>query len=452
MAQTFTLQNTAKVHQNMPKRIKRHMNPDTYCILPFNHLSIDPVGHVRPCCNYDIHSKTFKESGVPMDKVQDVDNPMDNLWHKQLREDIKDGKRHSLCKRCWTVEDNGGFSYRQNYNQWFMDPKSDMYMGYTEPPTEIKIEYVEMTLGNKCNIQCRMCNPWSSSMWQEDMVHHPQLDFWRTKYDNLTFDWYESDRFEKILTDILPTVKHINFLGGEPLFNEKYYQIMERIMQSGRAEEISIQFNTNGLAIQDKSKESWNQLKKVGFNLSCDGIGAVNEYVRWPGKWSKWERNMNKLKTWRKELGKINWENIQESKWTFQFHSTMSSLTWLNFPDLLRYTAKFDGHSGLFPFAIQVTQPEYMDPIHMPDEIKEKGYKAITETIAEVKTQAKPWHWVDSKNIEGLMNHIMNTPRDESLWEQMIFESNKLDRIRNSCILDIVPEFKDYWHDANVPL
>ena len=79
---------------------------------------------------------------------------------------------------------------------------------------------------------------------------------------------------------------------------------------SGRAEEISIQFNTNGLAIQDKSKESWNRLKKVGFNLSCDGIGAVNEYVRWPGKWSKWERNMNKLKTWRKELGKINWENI----------------------------------------------------------------------------------------------------------------------------------------------
>ena len=39
----------------------------------------------------------------------------------------------------------------------------------------------------------------------------------------------------------------------------------------------------------------------------------------------------------------------------------------------------------------------------MLDEIKEKGYKAITETIAEVKTQAKPWHWVDSKNIEGLI-------------------------------------------------
>ena len=181
----------------MPRKIKRYMNPDTYCVLPFNHLSIDPIGQVRPCCNYDIHSKTFKESGVPMDKIQDVDNPMDNLWHKQLREDIKDGKRHSLCNRCWTVEDNGGYSYRQNFNDLFMKPEHEMYMGYTEPPTEIKIEYVEMTLGNKCNIQCRMCNPWSSSMWEEEVVHQPQLDFWRTNYDNLTFDWYDSDRFEE---------------------------------------------------------------------------------------------------------------------------------------------------------------------------------------------------------------------------------------------------------------
>jgi len=332
-----------------------------------------------------------------------------------------------------------------------MDPKSDMYMGYTEPPTEIKIEYVEMTLGNKCNIQCRMCNPWSSNMWQEDIAYHPQLDYWRTDYDNLTFDWYNSDRFEKILTDILPTVKHINFLGGEPLFNEKYYEIIERIMQSGRAEEISIQFNTNGLAIQDKSKESWNKLKNVGFNLSCDGIGTVNEYVRWPGKWSKWERNMNKISNWSKELGKGIDPNTGKRKWTMQLHSTMSSLTWLNFPDLLRYTAKLEWHAGMFPYAIQVTQPEYMDPIHMPDEIKEKGYKAITQTIAELQPGAED-HDVSAKNIEGLMNHIMNTPRNESRWEQMIFESNKLDRIRNSCILDIVPEFKDYWHDANVPL
>ena len=411
---------------------------DSYCVLPFNHLSIDPVGQIRPCCNFDIHSEEFRHSDKKLDRFQDGKPVLDGAWHKDLRETILRGERHELCRRCWVQEDNGGTSYRQNYNQMFL------FDEHRPPPTDVAIEYIEMTLGNKCNIQCRMCNPWSSSMWLDDILKNPELDYWQAPYKQLqTAKWYEHERFDEVFESVLPTVKHINFLGGEPLFNEKYYEVMDRVIASGRAHEISIQFNTNGLAIQNKSRDVWAQLKKVGFNLSCDGVGRVNEYVRWPGKWSKWERNMAKLQKWRTELDSGNGEMWH--KWTFQLHGTLSTLTWLDIGNLILYTDNFKDHAGLGPFVIQVNQPTYMDAVHLPDEIKELGAKRIADAIKQVRTNKQP-DWDNLNNIESLVKHVMNTPRNQYQWQDFINETNKLDRVRGENILEVIPEYEPYWN------
>jgi hypothetical protein len=40
----------------------------------------------------------------------------------------------------------------------------------------------------------------------------------------------------------------------------------------------------------------------------------------------------------------------------------------------------------------------------------------------------------------------MNTPRDPDKWEQFIDHTNRLDKVRNQTILDVIPEYKEYWH------
>lgn len=423
---------------------------DSYCVLPFNHLSIDPIGQIRPCCNFDIHGSEFRHSEKRLENFQDGKPLLDSAWHKDLRETILRGERHSLCSRCWVQEDNGGMSYRQNFNQKFVFDEG------RPPPTEVAIEYIEMTLGNKCNIQCRMCNPWSSSMWLDDIDKNPEIDHWKSWYDVLRGDkWYDHERFDEVFESVLPTVKHINFLGGEPLFNEKYYEIMDRVIASGRAHEISIQFNTNGLAIQNKSRDVWKQLKKVEFNLSMDGVGRVNEYVRWPGKFAKWERNMQKLQQWRTEIDRATIYTPNEGKiwdqWVFQLHSTLSSLTWLDMPNVIRYASKFPQHSGLGPFVIQVTQPDHMDAVHLPDEIKQTGMLAIQQAISEVRSEFDPNNsnnWDNLSNIESLCQHVVNTPRNQYYWEDFIRETNKMDRIRGENILEVIPEYEPYWSQS----
>jgi sulfatase maturation enzyme AslB (radical SAM superfamily) len=221
-------------------------------------------------------------------------------------------------------------------------------------------------------------------------------------------------------------------LGGEPLFVPKYYELLQRIIDSGRAPEVTIQFNTNMLAVQDKVFDLWKHFKQVGINMSCDGVNEVNEYVRWPGKWSKWERNLQKVINWQKQMA--------PGQFVLQVHSTMSSLTWLDLANLYEYTQTIDIWTKL-PFLIAVNQPAYMDAVHLPDAIKQKGYDAACAVLNNSNAQ----DWEKAKN-QSLLDHVMNTPRDPDKWEQFIDHTNRLDKVRNQTILDVIPEYKEYWH------
>lgn len=404
------------------------MDKQSYCVLPYNHLSIDPSGQIRPCCNYNFHMSSFpgKENGWEFYNILDCDNGLlDAVPHKELRKDIENNKKHEFCNRCWVVEDNGAHSYRQHWNKRFGATEEDTFK------TSINIEYLELTLGNKCNIQCRMCNPWSSSMWADDIAKNPEINYWKADVSDINFEWYNHPNFDKVFEDIIPTLKHINMLGGEPLFVPKYYEILQRIVDSGRAEHISLQFNTNMLAVQDKVYDIWKHFKSININMSCDGVGIVNEYVRWPGKWNKWERNLQKVNNWQK--------TIEPGKWLLQVHSTMSNLTWLDLANLFEYTQTLDIGTKL-PYLIQVTHPPEMDAIHLPDSLKQKGYDDAIRVIDSC--DAPDWQ---KSNILGLMNHVMNTPRDPNQWEIFMKHTNALDKVRNSNILDIIPEYQEFW-------
>jgi hypothetical protein len=412
------------------------MNEETYCVLPYNHLSISPTGEIRPCCNYNIHTQEFRDTDWQFLNVLDIKNLEDLLGakpHVELRKDIACGHKHSFCDRCWVVEDGGGTSYRNNWNDHFDAQTPEKFQ------REVSIKYLEMTLGNKCNIQCRMCNPWSSNMWASDIIKHPELDsIWHTrdKIGAQNFEWYNDPNFDNLMEQIIPTLEHLNMLGGEPLFNSKYYEILQLIIDSDRADQISLQFNTNMLSIQDKVFPMWEKFKSVSINMSCDGVGAVNEYVRWPGKWSKWERNLIRAIELQKSMGTIGYKQ----KLQLQVHSTMSSLTWLDLGNLYAYTKEVPIEFNL-PFLIQVNQPAYMDAIHLPEDIKQQGYDQAMVGINN--SEAAQW---SKDNNKSLLDHVMNTTANPELWNTFIIETNKLDKVRNSSILDVVPEYKKYWH------
>ncbi len=387
---------------------------DTYCVLPYNHISIDSVGGTRMCCNYNIHHNDFHNEFFNILDEQNPDAILNSQNHRKLKNDIQENVKHKFCDRCWMVEGNSGQSVRQVWNYEF------------ENHVEIKVEYLELTLGNKCNLKCRMCNPWSSSLWANDIKQYPELNHWNANMDH-NFEYYDDPKFNIFLDNVLPTITRLNFLGGEPLLIEKYYEILQKVIDLNRAHLVTISFNTNLLALQDKNFTLWKEFKQVIASLSCDGVYNLNEYIRYPGKWDMWHRNIEKI---------INWRDTLNGRIQLQIHSTLSSLTWLNMNELLKFAYELNLVPRV-PHIIYVNQPKYLDPVHLPDKIKQEGLSrqlSVLDTFSE-----------STASIKNLLYFVINNDRDEGLWEEFIIRTKQLDKTREQNILDYIPEYDEYF-------
>ena len=58
------------------------------------------------------------------------------------------------------------------------------------------------------------------------------------------------------------------------------------------------------------------------------------------------------------------------------------------------------------------------------------------------ESSAPDW---EKANNQALLDHVMQHDRDPDKWKQFIEQTNRLDRVRNQSILDVIPEYKEYW-------
>ena len=96
---------------------------------------------------------------------------MNSNSYKKARLEVLDGKKPKACLRCYAEEAKGMNSKRveeiKNYPEYTIDVAREVTdsTGYMK---DVQLEFVELRLGNTCNVACRTCNPASSSKWRND--------------------------------------------------------------------------------------------------------------------------------------------------------------------------------------------------------------------------------------------------------------------------------------------
>jgi MoaA/NifB/PqqE/SkfB family radical SAM enzyme len=300
-----------------------------YCVLPFNSVSIDALGQIRQCCNAGHTSGNIYINEV------DINGIINNNFIKDIRESFIQGKQHLSCERCWKQEAMGSKSFRNIAND---DENYGIKNGITNQKKIIShedIEYIDITLGNKCNLACRMCN-WSSSS-----LLAQQLKEMGEHYGPVSLDFdYESKT--KILELIRRSInlKSIYMLGGEPLINPLNDEILDLLIETGRAKNVHIQYNTN-LQVNkvENYLEKWSNFKGVDVQASIDGCDEIYEYIRWPGKWEKVFKN---LQITAKKRNKANLK--------FSISTTIQNINALNIPKLISLCQTLDDQAVPFFF------------------------------------------------------------------------------------------------------
>lgn len=262
------------------------MTSNTICSLPFNSVSVDPTGRLRPCCNAD--SGVFPEdiNVISVDRI--INNPSIQGLRKSLLNNIKD----PICSRCWKMESVGNQSFRniangdQDHGLTSISPDS-----FTETIDYSNIRYLDITLGNKCNLACRMCHPGSSSLVAKQYI---DLGYSFDSPQLLEFDRSGKDKILELITKSV-NLSSIYLLGGEPLINEFHDEIIELLINLDKAKNITLHYSTNLHTDVEKHLERWSKFKLVEISVSIDGTDEVYEYIRWPGSWKKVYGNLKKV-------------------------------------------------------------------------------------------------------------------------------------------------------------
>lgn len=276
---------------------------NTYCPLPWMHLASHPNGMVSLCCQADHTNFTgFSHSEYPhftkhwnlnQDEIIVIHNS-DSF--KQVRLDMLNNKKPVACSKCYKVEDNGGKSKRQEelqnwptYNeQWAIANTSDTGIIKTD------LAYIELRLGNVCNLKCITCNPISSNQWQEDYDKISAKIQWvdqgmhsKNLSNNKTNDWSTNKRFWSDLLESSYWARKIYINGGEPTHNAEHIWYLEQLAERDLAKDITLWYSTNMTHIPKKLLAAWKHFKRIEISASIDALNERNEYIRFPSKWDK---------------------------------------------------------------------------------------------------------------------------------------------------------------------
>jgi MoaA/NifB/PqqE/SkfB family radical SAM enzyme len=278
--------------------------PEKICILPWISIETSPTGTARPCClasdeitNNDGQKYTLKE------------NTLEEIYHSKYMQDLRqqflDGEKPKTCQRCWDEEAAGRTSKRINSRVRLKEYYSQIQFNNINPD---QLWFLDLKLGNICNLKCRICGSWSSSKWANEEIEYARkpfedknlLQFYNRK-EQLAYKFLqegawprENQQFWDNLKTLLLNIKYFEFTGGEPFLIEQHFELLRYAVEQGYSKNIEIHYNTNGTVFPEQA-ELWANFKHVEIAFSIDNTGARFEYERYGADWNLVQENISKF-------------------------------------------------------------------------------------------------------------------------------------------------------------
>lgn len=283
------------------------MTSKTLCNYPFTSIAVkeyDSDGKPKsfwPCCMMGNQTLEEIKLGVHnrlkfrLEPGEDISEytPLDFFNHpgmQKLRDNLANGIRDKACTVCWEMEDRNITSFRQL--SFYKNAEKKV-------PENIKLETIDMSINNKCNLRCRMCSPSASSLLAIDHKYFvennllgelrktagrwgpAELGAFKLK-TNKQWQWIinNTDKFSVL-----------RLSGGEPFYNEDVLEFLDKAIESGNAKNITLEFHTNGTLFTDELLEKLSHFKN-NLNFSVDGTGRVYDFIRYPATWDQLDSNM----------------------------------------------------------------------------------------------------------------------------------------------------------------
>jgi len=390
---------------------------NTYCPLPWQHLATHPHGGVTLCCISDHtdglnRARNFKET---YDEFLDlnsntIEQHMNSDYYKKVRLQMLNNIKPRACMRCYEEEDKGIKSKRQHEATIFPSYTADYASKLTSEDGSIPMDlrFVELRLGNVCNVRCRTCNPASSSKWLEDYKDIvQQADFVNKGYLGLNFPedfkWAEDDKFYDDLYNSAPNLEVLYINGGEPTLIKQHWTYLQKLVDSGRSENIVLWYNINCTMLPPVALKLWPKFKEARICLSIDDLEDRNAFIRTGTNWNAVLNTINILKQ-------------HEDNLILRITQTVSAYNYATLPQFFEWANKI----GIEVDMNFVYDPDYLSPAVIPAKARELIHTQFRKALG------------NDHKLGTLLSMYNNDDWEELKWEQFCRYNDLLDKNDNS--------------------
>ena len=390
----------------------------TICPWPWTTIHIATNSHLSQCCEArDLPPST-------------QDTSLQTFWNSKEMQNVRatmlTGKWHASCDICEKREKNNIKSKRQ---MAVYKASSNGWHGYTsEQITSLilngthviePVKQIDIRFGTTCNLACRMCGPWSSSMWAQ-IVDENRDEFIDVNWNevlsqskmSINFQksrWWQQKKFLNSLIDACGGLHEINITGGEPTLIPELVDVLKQINK-----DCVVQLTTNGTLFNKKLYNELSKFKKTWFVLSIDGIGDTYNYIRHPGDWDTVNSNVTKFKDYVKEI------HVETATTIFNILDVTNIWEWAHKNNLDMLHPNW------------VSEPHWLSVYAIPENVKSVAMHKVSKVGNEFKVLR-----------DVFIPVMLSTKFDPVFFEEFKINCKLQDKLYNKQLTNYLPELKE---------
>jgi sulfatase maturation enzyme AslB (radical SAM superfamily) len=367
-----------------------------FCNLPFTEIQTDG-NTARPCCVFSSKQQIELSSYYANQELFDA------------KKKLLNGTPPTQCLWCVEQEKSTGNSFRL-LAETFHSELSDKIKQYNNP-TYFDIRNVTFTTSNICNLKCLPCE-------NASFVRDSELVKLNLK-KNIPI--LEKNNYQSLLNY---NFNKITLLGGEPFYDLITFELLNELIVREKSHNIQVDINTNMTAITEEKMDFLvKNFDKITIKASIDGIGTVNDYLRYPSRWETIEKNIELVKSYT-DVDLI-------------ITGAVSNLALIKFHQVIDWVVEKD----LSLFMTHVSNPTVLAPSLLPIDIK----KQLLEIYQSQKNRLSgKIHDRTEYCIDSCIHICSDIDTNLSKWPAFISWINKHDQLRQQSLTQIFPEIIDY--------
>ena len=226
----------------------------------------------------------------------------------------------------------------------------------------------------------------------------------------------------KTLDNWLPNINHFDFYGGEPMIIQEQWDLIKKCVDIGSAKNQRVHYNTNGTVFRTEYLEWLSEFSWVDIQFSIDGIEDRFEFMRYPAKWKRVLRHIEKYIEFRDRNPQV---------------STGVCLTISNFNVYyIDEVVNFFENQGIGVYLNLVHEPEHQNATCLPNDVKKKVEEKVRNGLKN-----SPTDWHAHLGINNIMNYMNSKEYNPDHYAKWIAEIKTHDTYRKQNFTEIFDEY-----------